>query len=502
MTQQWLATGGQMQEIDQKAILDYGLSGNNLMEAAASFAARVALDLCPQGPVTVITGAGNNGGDGWGIARHLAARSVPVRVLAGTDPALLRGDAAIQQKIYESFFLPWEKYEGPEQLENSALIVDALLGTGFRGELRQGAAEIIAAMNQNPAPVLAVDIPSGLPADFLPPSGPLVQAEATATFGLAKAGFYTPAGRQAVGRIYLDTIGLPAPLLRGTGLVLNDGTQGAKGLAPRRADSHKGSFGHGLLVAGSRGMSGAALLAATGALRSGLGLLTAATPSEVQPLLAAGVWEALTLPLPSTGKGEFSPEAAARVTPEQYDAAAVGPGCRVCPGTRALVQALVKSPLPLALDADALNTLAPGVPLRSAPTVVSPHPGEMARLLSCTVEEVLADPLGTCRRGAKAWGCTVILKGATTCIADPGGMAALNITGTSGLATGGSGDILTGLLLGLLAQGAQAFAAACAATWLLGRASELAAAEGGSAGQLPRDVLAAVPKAVDLLYTY
>ncbi len=497
---QWLADGKQMREIDRRAIEDFGVPGQNLMEAAVAFAARIAADLSPRGPVAVVTGAGNNGGDGWGIARHLAARSYQVKVVTGADPDDLQGDAAIQYMIYDSLGLAWEKYQGPGQLADCALIVDALLGTGMKGEPRGTAAEIIAAINSSPGAVLAVDIPSGLPAEFALPAGPVVQATATATFGLAKAGLYTPAGRKAAGRVFVDPIGLPVSLLQGTDLVLNDGPHAAKGLSQRQLDSHKGNFGHGLLTAGSRGMSGAAMLAGTAALRSGIGLLTIACPDEIQPMLAAQVWEALTLPLPSSAQGEFSPEAAAQVPLGKFSAAAIGPGCRVCPGTRALAGRLLKSDLSLAIDADALNVLAPGIPRREPPTIVSPHPGEMARLLACTVQEVLADPLGTCRRAARAWGCVVILKGSTTCISDPAGKAVLNITGTPGLATGGSGDILTGLILGLLAQNTEPFAAACAASWLLGTASELAAQETGSAAQLPRDVLAALPGAVNLLY--
>lgn len=496
---QWLADGEQMREIDRRAMAEFGVPGQNLMEAAAAAAAGAAVALCPGGPVTVVAGSGNNGGDGWGIARHLAARSLPVRVVTVVAPEDLQGEAARQQKIYDSYSLPWERYREPGQLVSSALIVDALMGTGLKGEIGGTAAAIIAAINSSPALVLAVDIPSGLPAGYFPTAGPVVQADATITFGLAKAGLYTPVGRLAAGKIQVEPIGLPAPLLQETDLLLIDPALAARGIFPRRLDSHKGSWGHGLLAAGSRGMSGAALLAGTAALRSGLGLLTVACPSEIQPLLAAGLWEALTLPLPTSAQGEFSPEAAAQVPLEKFTAAAIGPGCRACPGTRALVGRLLKSELPLVIDADALNVLAPGIPRRESPTLATPHPGEMARLLACAVQEVMADPLGACRRGARAWNCTVLLKGATTCIANPRGDGALNITGTPGLATGGSGDILMGLLLGLLAQGAEPFAAACAGAWVLGKASELAAAESGLIAQLPRDVLAALPQAFNQL---
>lgn len=499
---QWLASGEQMREIDRRAIEEYGLPGQNLMEAASAFAASIVADYKPQGQVVVVTGSGNNGGDGWGIARHLAARSLAAKVVTAINPEELQGDAALQYEVYDSLGLPWERYQGPGQLTECEIIVDALLGTGIKGEARGTAADIIAAINASPGTVVAVDIPSGLPAAFTPPAGAVVQADATATFGLAKAGLYTAAGRQAAGTVIIDPIGLPGDLLQGTGLVLIEARHAARGLPRRNLDSHKGSFGHGLLAAGSRGMSGAAMLAGTAALRSGIGLLTIACPSEIQPLVAANIWEALTLPMPSSSQGEFSPEAAAQVPLGKFTAAAIGPGCRVCPGTRALAGRLLKSDLPLVIDADGLNVLAPGIPRREAHTIVTPHPGEMARLLACTVQDVLATPLEICRRGAKAWGCVVVLKGATTCIAEPTGNAALNITGTPGLATGGSGDILTGLILGLLAQGAEPFAAACAATWLLGTASELAVRETGIVSQLPRDVLAALPRAVASLLTH
>ena len=492
----WLADGDQMRAIDKRAMEEYAVPGLVLMEAASSFTARIAQEFfAPRGLVTVVTGGGNNGGDGWGAARHLAARGLPVQVITAVDPLELQGDAAAQFRMYREYGLPWEKYRGGEQFASAELIIDALLGTSVRGEPRGTAAEIIAAINASPAPVLAVDIPSGLPAGFYPPPGPTVVARATATFGLAKAGLYTPAGRQAGGKVFVDAIGLPPQLLRNTGLVLNTAAHAARALPQRRRDSHKGSYGHGLLVAGSKGMSGAAIMAGTAALRGGLGLLTIACPQQVNAVIQSSLWEALSLPLPDTEQGALSPEAVELVEPEKYRAAAIGPGCRECAGTRALADLLLQSPLPLVLDADALNVLAPGIPRRPAPTVVTPHPGEMARLLAAPVAEVVAAPLDACRRAARQWQCTVILKGASTCIADPDGNAAVNITGTDGLATGGSGDILTGLLLGLLCQGAEPFAAACAAAWLLGTASELAAGETGTASQLPRDVLAKLPQA-------
>lgn len=492
----WLAHGEQMRNIDRTAMEEYAVPGILLMEAASSFVARIALEVFqPHGAIVVVAGGGNNGGDGWGAARHLAAAGLPVKVVTSVYPGELQGDAATQFALYAGYGLPWQRYGGAEQFDDCVLILDALLGTGVEGAARGLAAAIISAINAASAPVLAVDIPSGLPSGCQAAAGEVVQATATASLGLAKAGLYTPVGRRAAGKIYVDAIGLPPKLLKNTGLILNDAVNAARGLPPRLMDSNKGSYGHGLLVAGSRGMSGAAILAGNSALRSGIGLLTIACPDAINPSIQGSLWEALTLPLPSSDEGTFAPEAHSHVELNKYSATAIGPGCRVGPGARALVEQLIQSPLPLVLDADALNVLAPGIPARGYPTVVSPHPGEMARLLGNNIEDVLANPLATCRRAARQWGCTVVLKGTSSYIASPQGNAAVNITGTHGLATGGSGDILLGLLLGLLAQGTQSFAAACTATWLLGTASELAG--GGSVtSQLPRDVLGKIGCAI------
>lgn len=496
----WLADGGMMRAIDAEAIISFGIPGQNLMEAAAGFAARVAVEFFdPQGEIVVVVGLGNNGGDGWGIARHLAARDCLVRVVTAVEPGELQGDALQQFKFYDRYGLSWEQYTNIGQLDRASLLIDALWGTGIKGKPRGVGAEIIAGLNCCPAPVLSVDIPSGLPAEFISPGGEVVNASATASFGLAKAGMYTPAGRQASGKIFVDPIGLPAALLKQTGLRLNDPSLAASALSCRSRDSHKGTYGHGLLIAGSRGMSGAALLAGTSALKTGVGLLTIACPDQVQPLIAGNLWESLTLPLPSTEQGEFSCQEAAAVQLDRYSAACIGPGCRVCPGTKALTTLLADSSLPLVIDADALNSLAPDIPRRQYPTVITPHPGEMARLTGTNIEDILTNPLEHCRRAAMSWECTVVLKGSTTCISGPDGSTALNITGTDGLATGGSGDILSGLILGFLTQGAEPFAAACAGTWLLGTASELAAETVGTAAQLPRDVLEHMAKAVTSL---
>lgn len=496
----WLATAQQMRDADRKAMAE-GVPGLVLMEAASAAAARAAAAMAPPGSrVVVVTGAGSNGGDGWGAARHLAARGLAVQVVTSADPKTLAKDAAIQFNACCGSGIKWQLWQG-EPLPAADLVVDALLGTGVEGQPRSPAAELIEAINSHPAPVLAVDIPSGLPADGQRPLGPVVQAAATVTFGLAKVGLFSGAGQAAAGSVDVDPIGMPEFLLRDTGVFLNTRERAATGLPRRHPDSHKGTYGHGLLVAGSRGMSGAAMLAAEAALRSGIGLLTVACPRGINPVIEGALWEGLTLPLPETDQGTLA-AAGVDALAERLagcQAAAAGPGLGKDSQARAHLEVLLAADVPLVVDADGLNLLAPGIPRRKAPLIVSPHPGEMARLLGNTSDEVLADPLNTARQAAQRWQCVVVLKGSTTWVASPTGLTAVNVAGTDGLATGGSGDCLTGLMLGLLAQGADAFAAACSATWLLGRASELAAKKLGTAGQLPRDVLRHVPRSLQQL---
>lgn len=492
----WLATGEQMRQADARAMAEYSLPGSLLMEAASVFTAQVARAMA-QGNICIIAGGGNNAGDGWGAARHLAAMGSSVLVLSIPDPADLAGDAALQFRAASAAGVPWQQWQG--RIPSSfCLLVDALLGTGSKGAPRGEYQKAIAAINSYPAKVLAVDIPSGLPTDTQRVQWEVVKAEATATFGLAKLGLYTPAGRRAAGQIHISPVGLPQELIRSTGQILNTAKCAARGLPNRRYDSHKGSYGHGLLVAGSRGMSGAAMLAASSALKSGIGLLTCACPRGINSVLEANLWEALTLPLAETVEGFIAGGGANQLEPflAKFAAAAVGPGLGLSAHSRDVVDLLVASDLPLIIDADALNHLAPGIPKRQRATVVTPHPGEMARLLGNTIEAVVSDPLTVARDAARAWQCVVILKGCTSYVASPEGTVAVSITGTDGLATGGSGDVLSGLLLGLISQGAGPFAAACAATWLLGRASELAEPELGTASQLPRDILTYLPLAI------
>ncbi|MDI6711082.1 MAG: NAD(P)H-hydrate dehydratase [Bacillota bacterium] len=511
-----LVTSAEVRDIDRRATDEYGVPGLILMENAGRqvFAAaaetlggesRLAGKL-----VVVICGRGNNGGDGFVAARHLLLRGVRVKLFLAADPQTVAGDARVNLEIWERFGqkMYTERDKNFHQalqltLMQADLVIDALYGTGFKGVLKDRAAKVAEAVNASGRPVIAVDIPSGVDADTGAVRGPAVRAARTVTMGLPKPGLYLYPGAEYTGEITVADISLPPPLLSGGSRFLLTADLVREWLPPRSPQAHKGDFGRVLLVAGSRGMAGAARLAAAGALRAGAGLVTLAVPAGLQPVVAAGLTEAMTLGLPETVEGSLSLAAYDALAPSTALATvlALGPGLSTHPETVEVVRRLVQeTSLPCVVDADGLNALALGaLELRSrkgrAPLILTPHPGEMARLVGRPAGEVQADRTGTATRGAAEWNAVVVLKGARTVIAGPDGTTYLNPTGNPGMASGGMGDVLTGIIAGLLAQGLDPLRAAAAGVYLHGRAGDLAvAARGGEPrGLLAGDLLAALP---------
>lgn len=501
-----------MRALDARTIAA-GTPGRVLMERAGRAGAERAQQLLGKrgGLVLVACGRGNNGGDGFVVARLLRRRGRRVEVWLLGTPGALRGDAAEMEAR-------WRRAGGRVRLLQSeadvatfaarcrqaALLVDGLFGTGLNAPLTGLAAAAVEAMNGAGVPILALDVPSGLSADTGLPLGVAVRATSTVTFGLAKAGLCMPPGPQYAGALHVADIGL-APLTpeedRQCIDVLEASAVGA--LLPRRAAvAHKGHFGHVLIAAGSRGKLGAALLAAEAAARGGAGLTTLAVPASLQPLIEGRIAEVMTAALPDAGDGLAAPPDAAALAGLLGNRTVVvcGPGLGQGDGPRALVASLLRTAdVPLVLDADALNAVA-GTNLlaeRRAPVVVTPHPGEMARLLGSGRAEVQADRLAAARGFAAAHGVTVVLKGAGTVIAAPDGRCAISLAGNPGLASGGSGDVLAGLTGGILAQGLEPFDAACFAVFVHGRAADaIAARRGGMAGLLARDLLTEIPSAI------
>jgi NAD(P)H-hydrate epimerase len=494
-----------MQAIDRAAIDGLGIPGRSLMASAGDAVAREALSLLgPGGRVHVLCGAGNNGGDGYVAARLLRGRGAAVRVEALVPAERLTGDAAAERADAEAAGVPVADATGspgPISAGPGDVVVDALLGTGLSrapvGRFAEAIAAIAAARAAG-ARVLSVDVPSGLSADTGRPLGPCVEADRTVTFAFLKRGLVMFPGAALAGVVVVADIGIPAAAAGRVPIeaeLLDEAS--ARTLVPARgAEAHKGDAGRVLVVAGSPGKAGAAHLAVLGALRGGAGLVTLASRPEVLPQALAGRPEAMSVALPSAGPLAAADLDALRGAAEGMDALVIGPGIPRGPGTGALVRALLAAArVPAVLDADALNALAEapeGPAGLGAPIILTPHPGEMARLCGITGAAVQADRVGLARARAEAWGAVVTLKGARTVVAAPGRATAIIPTGNPGMATGGTGDVLAGLTGALLGSGLAPREAAAAAAWVHGRAGDLAARRQGERGLLAGDLADAI----------
>jgi NAD(P)H-hydrate epimerase len=508
-----LLTAEQMRELDRRTIAEVGIPGVVLMENAgrgvADHLCRRFVGLFP-GPVLVLAGKGNNGGDGYVAARYLLSRGWQVRTLVLAPPEAVAGDAAIHLRALlaaggEVAFAPDASNleQALEHCGEARLAVDALLGTGLTAEVAGPAAVAIDWLSRSGQPVVAVDIPSGVDAASGRVLGRAVRAALTVTFAAAKVGHCSHPGAAHCGELEVVDIGIPAPLLAAVPEEhrLVDAAVAASLLPPRPLAGHKGTFGHLLVVAGSVGKSGAAALAAGGGVRSGAGLVTVACPASVQPVLAVKLTEAMTAPLPEVeGAVSLQAQEALRLLGEGKAALAVGPGLGLHEETAALIRRLVReTPVPLVVDADGLNALAGHAGIlreRSGPPcVLTPHPGEMVRLAGVSAGEIEADRVGVARRFARENNAVLLLKGARTVVALPDGRVSINGSGNAGLASGGMGDVLTGLIGGLLAQGLTPDAAAVLGCYLHGLAADRLARRHGTAGLAAGDLLRELPAA-------
>ena len=510
-------TAEEMRQADRRTIEEIGLPGAVLMENAGAAVARLVEErFAGARRVVVLCGRGNNGGDGFVVARRLGGRARAF--LLGPREGVL-GDA-------RTHLLACERSGGrvsvvPDvatwaaalrEVEASDLIVDAVLGTGLRAAPTGLARDAVAAIQGRfdaGVPVVAVDLPSGVPSDGGALDWPAVFATVTVTFAAAKRGHVLPPACHHVGALVVADIGISAESLAAAepSLFLLEDRDAAGAFPMRRRDAHKGDFGHVLIVAGSLGKTGAAVLAAGGALRAGAGLVTVATPEPCLPVVAAARAEAMTEPLPATPGGGLDEAALPRLLDlaAERDAVVLGPGLGQEPGTRALVRAFVRAcPVPLVIDADGLNALAPaaGEPgdldalRRTAATVLTPHPGEMARLVGRPTAEVQRSRPESAAALARETGAVVVLKGERTVVAEPSGRAAVASAGNPGLATGGTGDVLAGVVGSLLARHG-ALLSATAAVVVHGRAGDLVARERGEEGLTAGDVVEALPGAIE-----
>lgn len=503
-------TADEMQQVDQRAISELGIPSLVLMENAAIGVMDALAECFPEARrVVILCGPGNNGGDGLALARHLDARGYRFQAFLVVGRSQPRGDAAVQLGILKKVGLPVEQVRSEEDLSavflacsRADLVVDALFGTGLGRPLGGHFAALVEGLTDLNAPVLAVDIPSGLEGGSGAVSGLHLKADLTVTFAAPKVAHVLPPASRAVGRLVVADLGIPPWLVEEApgSLHLATGRELAAWLAPRPAEGHKGSFGHGLLMAGGVGKAGAAILAARAAVRGGAGLVTAAVPEPILSVVDGGSLESMTLALPTSQDAlEATAVEVVLEAAEGMDAVAVGPGLGTTSSTVEVVRRVVLAvEVPLVLDADGLNAFAgrlKDLAARRAPTVLTPHPGEMARLLQCSNAEVQEDRLAAVRRAAAESGAVVVLKGHRSLVAEPEGEVYINPTGNAGMATGGSGDVLTGLLLALLARGYEPQAAALLGVYLHGLAGDLALDEQGLESLAARDLLQALPRA-------
>ncbi len=500
-----LAVAEQMRKVDQVAQERFGLSTAVLMENAGLASARVAARMLPAGGrIVILAGKGNNGGDGLAAARHLANWGAKVLVVAAEKN--MKGPAATNLEIIRQMGLeileaaPRDNRRIEALLLTADLVIDALLGTGITGPPQGIAADLINSLSGRTGPILSLDLPSGtnsLGEVFQPH----VKASCTVTFGAPKVGTLLYPAAAQTGKVYLADLGIPQSLIAQEcqAAELLDETILAK-LPPRAPDAHKGKAGRVLLVAGSEGFTGAAALLAQGALRAGAGLVTLAVPESIYPILAGKLTESMVQKLPAENQ-LLGPASLPRILElaEGMDAVAVGPGLGRGEGPTRLVAGLLAGVnAPLALDADGLYALSrlSDKPRREQPLLLTPHSGELARLLAVTSGQVDANRLSMAQQAASTFNATVVLKGPGTIIAAPGAIPYLNPTGNAAMASGGMGDLLCGIIAALL-PGLEPRLAAAIGVFVHGLGGDLAARElGCERGLVARDLLRFIPGAL------
>ncbi len=492
----------QMRLIDRFAIDQRGVPSLELMERAGQGVAAALERRWPDGPAVVLCGKGNNGGDGLVVARLLRQRGRVVSVVVLGEPEEMSEDArANLARLGGEAPLRLGSADAAAWLGEAAVVVDALLGTGFQGAPHGAPAQAIEAICALRAPVLSVDVPSGVDASSGVVQGGAVRASATVTFHAAKPGLWVHPGKEHAGEVEVLDIGIPrgAPSQAGAGLI----DPGVMRELPRRgASSTKFSSGHVLIVGGSRGLTGAPRMSAEGAMRAGAGYVTACVPDSLQPVLAAaGRPEMMTRPL-SERDGALASEAAQEVldAAARGGAVALGPGLGRSPAAAEFARDLaLRLPLPLVLDADGLGAHAgmlSGLADRGAATVLTPHAGELGRLLGVESDQIQSHRIEHACHAAGLSQAVVVLKGDDTLVAEPSGMLAISRGGAPALASAGTGDVLSGVITALLAQGLDPFLAAAAGVWMHTRAGQIAAADLGCAeGVIAGDVIAALPRA-------
>jgi NAD(P)H-hydrate epimerase len=539
-----VTTAEEIKHIDKKTIEGYGVPSIILMERAGLAVALRIKEIFGRKRVLVLSGSGNNGGDGFVVARNLFEEGWDVKGFLMSKPNDLKGDALLQYKIANKYGVPIFPVR-QLLIHHSTLVtkhsvfVDALLGTGLSKNVTGMLSEVIRLINKSNMPVISVDIPSGISSDNGQIMGEAVKADYTVTFGLAKRGHFLHPGAQYTGKLFIEDIGFPAELLTSKHLNVSVLTkQETSHLLPeRQLYSHKGDYGHVLIIAGSRGKTGAAFMAAKACLRSGTGLVTIGVPESLTSIVQSRVTEEMTLVLPDRGNGTLSEKASGVILnflDKKADVIAIGPGMGVSSDTGKIIKTLIQhSTSPLVIDADGINSLHGEVKIFSkskAPIILTPHPGEMARLLQrspvntqqsvpppippprggrvregvkAPISELLTkieqDRINTAISFAKKTMTHLVLKGVPTIIAAPDGNAFINSTGNPGMATAGTGDVLTGMISGFLSQGLKPLDASLLGVYMHGLSGDIAATEKGMFSLIATDIIDKLPAAFHAL---
>ena len=508
-----IVTSDEMRRLDREAVDTYGIPVLLLMEQAGMGVVREMErrfgDLAGRS-IVIAAGKGHNGGDGLVAARHLLQRGAHVRVFLAFPAPAMQGEAKTQAEIVRrlggSILDPsaFDRAAFRSALDDADLAIDALVGTGLSSPLSGFLAELVGDLNAARAPVVAVDLPSGISADTGDVLGAAVRAELTVTFALPKRGHFLPPGSEHTGELRVVDIGIPKRALDQPALALSlFGEADAAARVPGRPrEGHKGTFGHVLVVAGSVGRSGAAILTSRAALRAGAGLTTLACPESVLRSGEEKPAEIMTLPLPETAEHTLAARALDPLlsAAKQATVVAIGPGLSTHPETQSVVRELIaRLTVPMVIDADGLNALADHLdPLRRPhpPMVLTPHPGEMGRLTRLGAREVQRRRIDLAADFARAHQAVVVLKGARTVVAAPDGRTTINPTGNAGMATAGTGDALTGAIAAFMAQGLSAEDAARLGVYVHGLAGDAVAAERGERGMLAGDLVEGIPGAL------
>ena len=506
-----IVTADQMKNIDRRTIREFGIPGPVLMEnAAAAMLAEMESFFDGLGGVKVgiICGKGNNGGDGLALARRLSVCGVPVRVALLAPFSAVSGEAKVNLSILRKTDVEILPNASTRTLQDviswSDILVDAMLGVGLSSPLKGIYAQAVEMINASAGPVVAIDIPTGINADTGAVMGTAVLADLTVTMALLKRGLVLYPGAHFAGTIRVVDIGIPSEVVEKEKITVHLLDRGyAWGILRHRyPDTHKGDYGHLMVLAGSLGKAGAAVMAARGALRTGAGLVSVAVPNSIVPIVQQQIFEAMCIPSAESIDGTLGIGAEGELlkAAEKMSACAIGPGLSTHYETVQVVRNLIQRlAIPMVIDADGLNAIAGSLNILKkvkAPVILTPHPGEMGRLLGLTSVDVQKDRIRTASDFAVKYNVTLVLKGAGTAVAGPGGEVFINSTGNPGMATGGTGDVLTGMIGSLLAQDYPAVQAACLGVYLHGLAGDLAAKEKGEMGMIAGDLIEKIPEAI------